>query len=137
MKKIVGIAVALASVVGLAACGSNADTVSDNISKEAEKFRVQRRIVAINGITDKPLFSVEGKCSIEGTSLGDLKAFTVTCKIADGNKSSSYIKDTITVPDNVATITTQVGGVSVSEYRTKIIFRPTSIVPDFDLMTGS
>jgi hypothetical protein len=131
MKRIILAAAALAAAIPLAACGSNADTVSDNISKQAEKFQVQRRIVAINGITDKPLFSIEGKCSIEGDDLGGLKAFTVTCKTGP----KSYVKDTITVPDNVATITTQVGGVSVSEYRTKIVFRPTSIVPDVDLMT--
>lgn len=46
-------------------CGSNADTVDKNLIKEAEKFNVQRHIVGINGITDKILFEVEGKCSLE------------------------------------------------------------------------
>jgi poly-beta-hydroxyalkanoate depolymerase len=126
-------AAAAVAAAALAGCGSNADTVSKNISKEAEKFNVQRRIVAINGITDKPLFMVEGKCSIEGDNLGGLKAMQVICK----HGPNDYRKHYITVPDNVATVTTQIGGVSVSEYRTKIIFRPTSIVPDLDLMVGS
>jgi hypothetical protein len=132
MLKYMAAAALAAGALAAAGCGSNADTVSRNISKEAEKFNVQRRIVAINGITDKPLFEVEGKCSIEGDGLGDLSALIVTCK----HGPNDYRKHYITVPDNVATITTQIGGVSVSEYRTKIVFRPTSIVPDLDLMVG-
>lgn len=133
MRKYIALAAIALGGVMAAGCGSNADTVSKNISKEAEKFNVQRRIVAINGITDKPLFMVEGKCSIEGQSLGGLKSMQVICK----HGPNDYRKHYITVPDNVATVTTQVEGVSVSEYRTKIIFRPTSIVPDLDLMVGS
>ena len=37
----------------LVACDSNADKASENISKEAEQFKVMRTIVQTNGITDK------------------------------------------------------------------------------------
>lgn len=112
-------------------CGSNADTASDNISKEAEKFKVQRKIVGINGITDKVLFEVEGKCSIEsGETMGGV--LDVICKHGPGDLRKHYIG----LSDNVTFVSTQVKGISVSEYRTKVIIRPTSIVPDFDLVTG-
>ena len=52
--KIVTVAVfaALAIMFGLSACETEADTVDRNLSKDAETFKVQRKIVFINGITD-------------------------------------------------------------------------------------
>jgi protein involved in sex pheromone biosynthesis len=52
---------ALASVALLSACSSDAKTASDNLSKAADNFEVQRRIVFFNGITDKYLMTVEGR----------------------------------------------------------------------------
>ena len=118
-------------VVGATGCESNADKMSENIGKEAEKFNVQRRILFINGITDKVLWEVQGRCSIEsGDSLPD--TLDVICKQGPDN----YKKHFLGLADNVTWISTQMEGIDVSEYRTKIIFRPESIVPDFDLMTG-
>jgi hypothetical protein len=115
-----------------AGCGSQADTVSDNLSTEAEKFNVQRRIVGINGVTDKVEFEVEGKCSVEGDGLGNLAALTVICK----HGPRDYRKHWITLSDNVFTVITQLQGIPVSEYRTKIVLKPQGIVPDLDLVTG-
>jgi hypothetical protein len=127
MRRIViGIVAALALVVS--ACGSNADTVSENLSKEAEKFNVQRDILVVNNITDKVLFEVEGRCSIERP--GD--ELQVICK----HGPDDYRKHFLGLADNVSYIVTQPNGLDVSEYRTKIIFRPESIVPDLDLVTG-
>lgn len=124
-----GACVALTLTAAVAAgCGSNADTVSKNISKEAEKFNVQRHIVGLNGITDKVLFEVEGKCSIEMPD-GRLE---VICK----HGPDDYRKHYIGLSDNVTFINVQTKGIDVSEYRTKIIIRPEAIVPDFDLVTG-
>ena len=122
----VALALALAALV--AGCGSNADTVSDNLSKEAEKFNVQRHIVGINGITDKILFDVEGRCSLEFPT-GQLE---VICK----HGPDDYRKHHIGLSDNATYVSVQTGGLDVSEYRTKIIIRPESLVPDFDLVTG-
>jgi hypothetical protein len=128
MRKLTTLIVALALAATLTACGSNADTVSKNIGKEAEKFNVQRHIVGINGITDKILFEVEGKCSIEMPG-GHLE---VVCK----HGPDDYRKHHIGLSDNVSFVNVQTKGVAVSEYRTKIIIRPESIVPDLDLVTG-
>lgn len=122
----------LALTAIIAGCGSQADTVSTNISKEAEKFNVQRRIVGVNGITDKVEFVVEGRCSIEGDGLGDLRSLVVTCK--QGPKD--YRKHYIGMSDNMFFISTQLKGIAVSEYRTKVILKPQGIVPDLDLVTG-
>ena len=119
---------ALGAVVLVAGCGSNADTVSDNISKEAEKFKVGRRIVVTNSITDKVEFQVEGRCSFEAKS----RRLDVICK----DSPKKYTKATIGLGDNTTWASVQLGPINVSEYRTKIIIRPTSIVPDLDLVTG-
>jgi hypothetical protein len=129
-SRIAAVVIVLSALV--AGCGSQADTVSDNVSKEAEKFHVQRRIVGVNGITDKVEFIVEGKCSIEGDGLGDLHSLIVTCKQGPGD----YRKHYVGMSDNMFFISTQLKGIAVSEYRTKIILKPQGIIPDFDLVTG-
>lgn len=131
MKKLIFIPTLLVAAL-VAACGSQSDTVSKNISTEAEKFNVQRRIVGINGVTDKVEFLVEGRCSIEGDGLGNLDALIVTCK----HGPNDYRKHYVGLSDNVFFITTQLKGIKVSEYRTKIVIKPQGIVPDFDLVTG-
>lgn len=125
MKKVVVTALA---VIALAACTSDADKTSKNLSKAAEQFEVQRRIVGINGITDKVLFEVEGRCSIETPT--DL--LEVVCK----HGPNDYRKHFVGLSDNVTFITVQMQGVDANAYRTRIILKPENILPDFDLVTG-
>lgn len=126
------VALLLAVGGGVTGCGqSNADNVDDNLGKEAEKFNVQRRIVGINGITDKVLFSVEGRCSLEtNDALGG--ALEIICKYGDHD----YRKHFIGSADNITFVSTQLRGLKVSEYHTKFIFRPQSYIPDVELDTG-
>ena len=41
-------------------CSSDATIASQNISKAADMFEIDRRIVFLNGITDTYLLSIEG-----------------------------------------------------------------------------
>lgn len=127
--------VAIAAVVAIGVmtgCSSNADRASENLSKEAEQFKVQRKIVGINGITDKVLFEVEGRCSLEnGASMDGV--LDVICKHGPNDFRKHYIG----LSDNVTFISTQVKGIKVSEYRTKIILKPQNLIPDVDLVTGA
>lgn len=75
----------VASVI-LSACRSEADVASQNVSIEADSFQVLRRIVFINGITDKYLLVVEGYCSL-GNNDGP-RDISVTCKVGE----KSYMK---------------------------------------------
>ncbi len=121
----------LATVAGCGGCETDADVASDNVSKAAEQFEVQRRIVGINGITDKVLFEVEGRCSIEaGESMEGV--LDVICKHGPHDFRKHYVG----LSDNVTFISTQLKGIDVSVYRTRIIVKPENIVPDFDLVTG-
>lgn len=126
-KKIIVAAAVLAGTLG--ACTSEADKANQNLSKEAERFRIERRIVAINGITDQVLFTVQGFCSYEVPGDG---TFEVICKV-DQNKVE---RTTLYLSDNVTFVSTQLAPAEVSFYRPKIIFRPEAVVPDFDLATS-
>ena len=124
-KKIVaGIAALSLSAVGLVGCSSDADVVSENISKACDQFDCERRVVFFNGITDTYLLSIEGRCSIadEGNQL------EVTCKTAGGE----YKKHFLGLSDNVSYFVEQIESSNVSADHYKVIFKPEVIVPDID-----
>jgi hypothetical protein len=129
-KKILAVALSGAAVL-ITGCSSDADKASDNLSKAAEQFEVQRKIVGINGITDKVLFEIEGRCSLErGESME--QTLDVICKHGPHDFRKHYVG----LSDNVTFIATQLEGIDVSVYRTRIILKPQNLVPDFDLVTG-
>jgi hypothetical protein len=117
-------------------CASPADVASTNLSTAADNFKVERRIVFINGITDKYLMVIEGKCSLgNNDSPGEL---TVTCKTGvDENGEGTYKKHFLGLSDNVFYIVEQIDGVPVNVYNYKIIFRPETIVPDIEMKTSN
>lgn len=126
--KIIALAVVGAAV--LTGCADAADVASHNVSKDADNFKIERRVVFVNGITDKYLLSIEGRCAIvdEGNQL------EVTCKTGDDTVKKHFLG----LSDNVTYFVEQVEGANVSEYHYKVIFRPETIVPDVDLdVSGS
>lgn len=129
MKKSTAIVAAISIALAGGACTkSAADRANSNLSKAAENFEVPRRIVGINGITDTALFTVEGFCSYEVPADGTFEAI---CKNADGTIS----RTTLYLSDNVTFVSTQLRGVKVDLFNPRIIFRPESIIPNFDLST--
>lgn len=121
----------LATGLSLAACQSDADTVSDNLSREAEQFRVSRDIVFYNSITDKYMFEVKGRCSVDdSTDLSNTLA--VTCR----NGPDEYVKEYLGKADNVAWFAVQTEPSDVSRYHYEIILKPESIIPDIKVESG-
>jgi hypothetical protein len=130
MKKILlGVIAAIMFVFTLSACEPEADTVSDNLSTDADNFKVQRRIVFFNGITDKYLLQIEGRCSLGNHDSAKMKS--VTCKIGP----HKYVKHILGLSDNVAWFMEQLESSDVSAYHHKIVFRPQTIIPDIDVRT--
>jgi len=125
-KKLAGLLLVLAlAPIALAACGdSDADVASHNLSKAAEQFEIERRVVFFNGITDKYLLLIEGLCSIEDEG----RQLEVTCKIGDGE----FKKHFLGLSDNVSYFVEQTESADVSTTHYRVIFKPESIVPDFD-----
>lgn len=131
MKKFV---IAL-TMLTLAGCTTAADQANRNLSKAAENFEVPRRIVGINGITDEVLFAVEGFCSYEtrgGGETGGPHVLEAICLVERPNKVERV---TLGLSDNVTFVSTQTGNAEVDLFRPRVIFRPKTIVPNFDLST--
>ena len=119
-----------AAILVLSGCTgpSAADRANENLSKAAENFEVPRRIVGVNAITDSVLFEVVGFCSYE-TGGG---VYEAVCKQPDG----SITRTTLTKADNVTMVVTQIQGVKVDLFHSRVIFRPETIIPNFDLSTS-
>lgn len=115
----------------LSACDTQADVVSENLSKAADEFEINRRIVFVNGITDEYLLLVEGKCSIGNNDTG--RYVTVTCKTSDNPET--YKKHYMLASDNVTLIAEQLDEAEASATRYRVVFRPTQIIPDVDVST--
>ncbi len=125
MRKSILLVLAIAVLFGFIGCSTDADIASTNLSKAAEMFQIERRIVFYNGITDAYILSVEGRCSVEFLP----SKFVVTCKIGE----NEYVKHYLGRADNVFPFVEQLKTANVSAYRYKVIFKPLSIIPDIDL----
>jgi hypothetical protein len=125
MKKILFVIIIL--VVLIAGCSSAADTASYNLSRAADSFEVNRRIVFYNGITNQYILVIEGLCSLGNNDVsGEL---SVTCKTGAG----TYKKHFLGLSDNVTYFAEQTEPVQTNPYYYRVIFRPSTIIPDIDL----
>ncbi|MGD7046959.1 hypothetical protein FZC83_01870 [Rossellomorea marisflavi] len=132
MKKKIGVFIMGIAVMGmLAGCTeAEADTVSENLSKSADSFKVVRKVVFFNGITDKDLLIIEGRCSL-GNQDSD-RRMTVTCKTG----KDQYKKHYLGLSDNVSFFAEQLEAKKEDPFHYKVIIRPEAVVPDFDLQTS-
>jgi len=113
-------------VLLLAGC-SDADTVSHNLSKDADYFRINRRVIFYNGITSEYMLSIEWRCSLGNNDLS--KQLTVTCKVWE----DEYKKHFLWLSDNVTYFVEQIDAKNVDPNHYKVIFKPSIIVPDIEI----
>jgi hypothetical protein len=107
---------------------SDADVAAKNISKAAEQFEVYRHIVAFNGITDKYIIEVTGYCSVETSDSGLAGSLEVTCKVGAGKFKKTFVG----LSDNTSYFVLQPTPIGVSTSRYRVIFKPETLIPDFD-----
>jgi len=118
--------ISVIGAIGLLAACNDADIASSNLSKAADNFEIQRRVVFYNGITGDYILSIEGLCSLGNhDSAGTL---TVTCKTGE----DAYKKHFLGLSDNVTFFAEQLEGVNVSPYHYRVVFKPQTIIPDVD-----
>jgi hypothetical protein len=123
MKKILVVLMVAMFLVG--GC-SAADVASSNVSRAADNFEIDRRIVFYNGINGDYILLIEGRCSLGNSDKeGEL---SVTCKVAHGQ----YKKHFLGLSDNVTYFAEQMEPASVDTYHYRVIFRPSVIAPDFE-----
>jgi hypothetical protein len=127
MRKLLIVFAVLAIFAILCIGCSDADVASSNLSKEADMFKITRRIVFYNGITSDYILVIEGKCSLGNyDENGEL---SVTCKTGDG----MFKKHFLGLSDNVTYFAEQIEPADVSTYHYKVIFKPSVIIPDIEL----
>ncbi len=121
VKSIAAVAAFGGIAFGMSACTNDADVVNENLNKDADNFKVLRRVVFYNAILDKYIMQVEGYCSVDP---GDGNRMTVTCKV--GNE---YKRNALGKSDNVLWWYEQLESSGVSANHYKIVFKPSVIIP--------
>lgn len=125
MKKLF-VLVVLISIV-LSGCAPQANVASKNLSTAADNFEITRRIVFYNGITDSYMLTIEGLCSLGNyDSAGEL---SVTCKTGP----DEYKKHFLGLSDNVTYFVEQIEAAQTDIYHYRVIFRPSTIIPDVEI----
>ena len=99
IAKLVGVAVVATILLTASEC-DDAQVASYNVSKAADNFEIDRRIVFYNGITDSYMLTIEGRCSIED----QVNQLEVICKIGP----EAFKKHFLGLSDNVTYFAEQV-----------------------------
>lgn len=116
----------ISAAFALSACeADDAKIASRNLSKAADLFEINRRVIFYNGITDTYILVIEGRCSIEG---GRGEQLAVTCKTGP----DAYKKHFLGLSDNTTFFVEQLEAKNVSVYHYRVIFKPQVILPDID-----
>ncbi|MGR5299319.1 hypothetical protein ACPV5U_27710 [Vibrio mediterranei] len=112
----------------LTGCERDAQVASRNLSRAAEMFEIQRRVVFYNGINGEYLLTIEGRCSIDDQG----HQLEVTCKTGP----NAFKKHFLGLSDNVTYFAEQLNPVDVNVYRYRVVFKPETLLPDGELSTS-
>lgn len=116
------VAVAMLIIVLFTGC-SQADRVSENLSKEADNFNDVRQITVINCLQGDVLFQMTGKMSIEA----DVSDNQLEVIVEDEN--GDYKKHFIGLSDNVTYVVEDITAGDVSNYKYTLNFNPEMWIP--------
>ena len=121
MKKFLLVIAVFIVAIFMTGC-TDAETVSYNISKEADMFKVKRRITFINLRSDEFLFTITGNCSIQD---GESNELDIICRIGEDKYQKHMLKNA----NETTYVIEQLEYSEVSKYDYEIVFRPKAIVP--------
>lgn len=114
------------SIIILTGCQRDSDVASKNLSKQADMFELERRIIFYNGITNDYILTIQGKCSIKKDNADN--QLEVTCKTGP----DEFKKHFLGISDNVTYLAEQLKSKAVSTFHYEIVFKPQTIIPDID-----
>jgi hypothetical protein len=124
VKKLISIMLIAAALSG---CQSDADIASHNMSKAADQFEINRRVVFYNGVTGEYMLTIEGLCSLGNSDKA--RQLSITCKVGPG----AYKKHFLGLSDNVTYFVEQLESKGVSLHHYRVVFKPVSIIPDIEI----
>ena len=122
MKKIIYVVLLMFCLVGC----EKSDKVNYNIRREANNFKVYRRVVAINTRLNETLFAVEGYISVNVDSDGDLN---VTIQTGEDDFKLFYAH----LGNDVTYTVVQTDPIDVTPYAYNISFFPAKDVLEHGL----
>ncbi len=126
MKYILRFAFAIQLAVALVACSQESETAAYNVSLAAQNFEVNRRCIFYNGITGEYILTIEGLLSV--TESANQNRLEVIVKTGP----RSYKKHYLGLSDNVTYFCEQIESVPADPYHYRVVFRPTTIIPDIE-----
>lgn len=126
MKRLAAFISALFLIFTLASCSNDADVVNENLTTDADNFKILRRVVFYNGITDNYILEITGYCSLDTSNPA---RYAVTCKTG----KDTYKRHFLGKSDNVTMVTEQLESAGVSSSRYKVVFKPSVIVPEVEV----
>ena len=124
MNKVLTLVAMSFMLAAFAGCMDDADVASRNLSKAADNFEINRRIIFYNGITDTYMLTIEGRCSIDDQH----RQLEVVCQV----NRNAYKKHFLGLSDNVTYFAEQLETADVSAYHYRVTFKPQTILPDID-----
>jgi hypothetical protein len=119
-KKCIALILLIAMIFALSSC-RQADKVQYNLKREADDFKIRRRITVMNTRTDTPLMQITGLLSIDVDKDGDLN---ITVEKAP----NEFILNYAHLSNDTTYIVEQIETKEVSKYQYEIVFYPKQIV---------
>jgi len=126
MKTFLKVSIAAVLALSVVGCSNDADVASKNLSKDADNFKINRRVIFYNGITSEYMLSIEGLCALDADSS---RKITVTCKTG----KDEYKKHYLGLSDNVTYFIEQMQPAKVGVHFYKVTFKPSVILPDIEV----
>lgn len=123
MKKIILVLMGLLLVTGC----TDAYVVDNNISEDADNFKVYRHIVFINNITGEYLLEMSGYCNITADTQ-DSQLETI-CKDNNGG----YIKNFLGINDTTTYFVEQLDPRYVSDKHYHLTIKPSTLIPNVEV----
>ena len=124
MKKFLYLLPCLAMAATLAACSTEADRVSYNLSQQADNFNDVRQITVINCLQGDVLFQMTGKMSITADTADNQLEILVE------DENGEYKKHFIGLSDNVTYVVEDVTSGDVNQYKYTLNFNPKMWLPE-------
>lgn len=124
-KKVLALTMIVLIILGLVGC-TTADTVSYNLSVDANEFKVYRKLTVTNARTDTIMLQTEGYMSLDNNTSGEL---VVTIKTGE----DKYIKDYVYLNDWTCYTMEQIEPKSTDKYHYEFIIYPERLVPKVEV----
>lgn len=115
-KKVVELMGAMLLAFSVMGC-TEADQVSQNISKEADNFNVTRKLTVLNARTDTVLLELTGTFALGNSSANELEVIIET-------DEGKYQKDYVYLNEYTMYVVEDISGSEVDKYHYEINFLP-------------